>query len=581
MPIVDIKGVGKAQFPDDMPIEDIKAFLQRKYASEATNQIGMPERPNMAAPYEPSLVEKMGQGIGTALEESGIISNRGGAQETGRNVAAIGEFLPGIGDATAGDDFGRAAREGDVAGMALGSLAAIPVVGSLARKGAGKIIKNVEDYKGGYPLDDFDSWWGDRTYKEQGADMLEMTPDEYLSQVKPLKMDEETLENVDDLVSHMESGRKLDPLVIYADGKEDGRHRALAAKKLGLNSVPVIDYRKDGGTSLSVELPMDEASRAARAGEQGFEVDAFHGTTHDFPEFGSGRFEKEGHFGGGHYFSSDIDDVNRNYAGAGPDLTNRIERRKEMLESEFEDMDEDELSELASKWEVATSDPDDIANKIATSELQGNQGLVIPSKLNPGKEFDLIEDTKLGYERETPDWEDYLDDADGDEDMARDLAFDASYENEPTGELADFMESLRNQADENGFEVDEVVDRINEIAMDSEGISATELDDIMRNTEWYAEDPETGSLINNEVYRQALEDAGFDSIKHSGDIFQGMDIPQGTEHRIIFDPSRIRSKFAKFDPKNIGKANLLGGVAGAGIAVKAMSEDENKKKGLN
>jgi ParB-like chromosome segregation protein Spo0J len=56
-------------------------------------------------------------------------------------------------------------------------------------------------------------------------------------------MDEETLENVDDLVDHMQSGRKLDPLVIYADGKEDGRHRALAAKKLGLDTVPVIDYR--------------------------------------------------------------------------------------------------------------------------------------------------------------------------------------------------------------------------------------------------------------------------------------------------------------------------------------------------
>ena len=73
--------------------------------------------------------------------------------------------------------------------------------------------------------------------------MFEMSPDEYLSQVKPLKMDDETLENIEDLVDHIQSGRKLDPLIIYADGKEDGRHRALAAKKLGFGTLPVIDYR--------------------------------------------------------------------------------------------------------------------------------------------------------------------------------------------------------------------------------------------------------------------------------------------------------------------------------------------------
>ncbi len=35
MPIVDIKGVGQAQFPDDMPIEDIRNFLRSKYSQRA------------------------------------------------------------------------------------------------------------------------------------------------------------------------------------------------------------------------------------------------------------------------------------------------------------------------------------------------------------------------------------------------------------------------------------------------------------------------------------------------------------------------------------------------------------------
>lgn len=44
----------------------------------------------------------------------------------------------------------------------------------------------------------------------------------------------------DDLKRHIQSGKKLDPLSIYHNGKEDGRHRAHAAKELGIKSVPVL-----------------------------------------------------------------------------------------------------------------------------------------------------------------------------------------------------------------------------------------------------------------------------------------------------------------------------------------------------
>ena len=99
----------------------------------------------------------------------------------------------------------------------------------------------------------------------------------------------------------------------------------------------------------------------------------------------------------------------------------------------------------------------------------------------------------------------------------------------------------------------------------------------MRQTEWYAEDMETGELINTEVYRQALEDSGFDSIKHSANYdFPNMDMEDGTEHTIIFNPANIRSKFAKFDPKNAGKAGLLG--AGAGAAVLTGTGEDDKRK---
>jgi hypothetical protein len=47
------------------------------------------------------------------------------------------------------------------------------------------------------------------------------------------------------------SGRKLDPLKIDAQGREDGRHRAHAAKELGIKQVPVLTWPRavhaDGG----------------------------------------------------------------------------------------------------------------------------------------------------------------------------------------------------------------------------------------------------------------------------------------------------------------------------------------------
>lgn len=94
--------------------------------------------------------------------------------------------------------------------------------------------------EGEYPLEDWNDWEGDRQYKEQGAKIVSMTPEEYLSRVRPLTMDPESEENIDLLVAHVKAGGRLDPLKIYANGKEDGRHRAYAAQALGIKRVPVV-----------------------------------------------------------------------------------------------------------------------------------------------------------------------------------------------------------------------------------------------------------------------------------------------------------------------------------------------------
>lgn len=77
-------------------------------------------------------------------------------------------------------------------------------------------------------------------YEETSIEPTMMTPDQYLASVRPLTLDDESRDSIDALKEHIESGRKLDPLVIYPGGQEDGRHRAYAAKELGIKQVPVI-----------------------------------------------------------------------------------------------------------------------------------------------------------------------------------------------------------------------------------------------------------------------------------------------------------------------------------------------------
>lgn len=99
-----------------------------------------------------------------------------------------------------------------------------------------------------YPLADRDEWYSHSDYQAAGGKMVRMSPEEFLTNAKPLQIDEVSRENIDDLKNHITSGRTLDPLTLYGDTSDvrnsDGRHRAVAAKELGIKEVPVVDFRE-------------------------------------------------------------------------------------------------------------------------------------------------------------------------------------------------------------------------------------------------------------------------------------------------------------------------------------------------
>jgi GNAT superfamily N-acetyltransferase len=91
-------------------------------------------------------------------------------------------------------------------------------------------------------------------YEEFGGQLTYMTPDEYLSRVRPLELDDVSLENIASLKSHVQSGGKLDPLHIYKDGKEDGRHRAYMAKELGIKKIPVALHTEENNLGKNIAV---------------------------------------------------------------------------------------------------------------------------------------------------------------------------------------------------------------------------------------------------------------------------------------------------------------------------------------
>ena len=332
----------------------------------------------------------------------------------------------------------------------------------------------------------------------------------------------------------------------------------------------VLSYYDDGielgaNKSPTAALPGlldDTASRMQRAQDMGFDTDTtyYHGTTHDFDQFGGTTGNVGGYFGAGHYATTSPIDASKNYAGVGPDLTGRIESRAERIAQEV--MDDRGVSE-------------EVANRygriVATRELKGqHEGAVLPLVAR-GKTADITGDNQTFLEYNYGgDFDEHLKDARADlgAKASDDEVLDRAYEyqddymmsNEPTGELADFIQGLRNQEQYYDFDADEVIGKINELAIDG-GMTAMELDDLLRKSDsvMYAGSMDTGDLVGNEIIRNAFNEAGFENIVMDASVaFPHMkNIPMGTKHIITSNPANLRSRFAKFDPAKADSADLL------------------------
>ena len=369
---------------------------------------------------------------------------------------------------------------------------------------------------------------------------------------------------------------------------------------MGLLSTPV----KVGNKAVRGLLDMDTSSRMARANDQGYNTDVYHGSTHDLTNMDALKTNIEGDWGQGIYSSNNIDDVNNNYAGLGPDLTQRIEmeadRLEDLLVDQFESKGRVKVLESLKRsmddlrfisYKMADLDNADAAREaaemLAHKTIKGeSNGVVYPLKLKT-KDYAVIDQknpTHIEFRDYQAEAADDLNRSDfGSDDDYEDALSELAYEmraDDYDSPLATISETLRRSG------VDS--DKIGEITQDfydTDSISAWDLDSAIRSAEIYAEDDLGNMIPNGAISAQVFRDLGYKGVKDNTvntkfPTMKGMNTD--TTHYITFPQNEqtIRSVNAKFDSAKSNSTNLLASkpaaTIGAGI-LGAIAASQSRK----
>ena len=344
--------------------------------------------------------------------------------------------------------------------------------------------------------------------------------------------------------------------------------------------------------------------RMAKADQMGMDTDQilYHGSTFNVEEFVPSS-NTDNDFGAGTYLTVSPSDASRNYAGEGPDLTNRINLLAEEIEESLDndwDLNPDfwdrikdpevlaKVGNLVDEFEE-NGDPkvlEEASRLAAKTILKGdNEGVIYPVFVNKN-DFAVIggtDSTFIEFDREQ-----YFNEAKEEIDRA-DFDSDELYEEgvneyateleayDPESPIYSFADTLR-LAGLNSEGIDRAVDTV----IGDGGIDLTEINDIVRTS--YSEDFDTGELLNaGQIMQDVLLDLGYKGAidNTAGEKFAGMGA--GRMHAIVFpgNENLVRSIFADFDPEKSGSPNILAsappmlvpaaGTAAAGIVALGVS----------
>lgn len=111
-----------------------------------------------------------------------------------------------------------------------------------------KMLESGRYARGGstYPVREHTDWEEALDYEKRGGKLVHMTPAQFLARVNPLEMNDRDKRLISHFEQRIKDGVKLDPVAIKPSGKPNGRHRATAAKNLGITTIPVVIFPKRG-----------------------------------------------------------------------------------------------------------------------------------------------------------------------------------------------------------------------------------------------------------------------------------------------------------------------------------------------
>ena len=366
--------------------------------------------------------------------------------------------------------------------------------------------------------------------------------------------------------------------------------RRMEARGVDVNSIVGLTGGALTFTLLSAGLVTPQEVQAGalkefadsmrKADEMGLKTDQvlYHGSTFDIEEFVPSS-NTDNDFGQGTYLTISPSDASRNYAGEGPDLTNRINTLSESIQESLEGSwswnadfwDKINDPEVFAKIEKLVDEFDEnrdrgvleeAADLAAKTILKGqNEGVIYPVFVN-NKDFAVIGgknrtvipiDTEqyMASAKEEIDRDDFLYEDDYDEavlEYAQELE-NTDYES-PIAGLADSLRSAGAG--------DEVVDRVIGSAMESGQIDLSEINDLIRGS--YNEDFDTGEMLNNgQIVQNVLIDLGYKGVVDNTVGQKFASLGSGSMHTIVFpgNENLIRSINAKFDPAKADSPNIL------------------------
>jgi hypothetical protein len=274
-------------------------------------------------------------------------------------------------------------------------------------------------------------------------------------------------------------------------------------------------------------VPREDTYGHDFVGGEGVVVEVLHGTTGDFTTFDKERASPESDMGAGFYFTNEVADVSANYAGEGPDLTQRLQLLAERI---------------ASETDRAYDDPQvvkEAKDKLAVTH--GGMAMPVFVRFENPLVVGGSRESVFDYTTVVDDTGDYVDES---------------------GSLVDFIIALRDTAGRyNDGSVEDVVDRIVQEAMDTEGVSASGVVAAVRESEtfgYYTDDE--GQLVSKEILRRTFETLGFDGVIDTtvGEKFGNMaGVGSDTVHFIAFEPTQIKSAIGNTGAFDITNASIL------------------------